>query len=84
MSDQEAYLSGVTLLRRTYRTNPDNPTWDHDHCAFCQAKFMVEDIPDVLHEGYATADDYHWICDICFGDFKDRFRWIVTPVDERP
>jgi len=81
LNGQEHYLDGVILVRRTYRRNPGNPTWDHDHCDFCWAKFMVEDIPGVLHEGYTTADDHHWICDGCFADFKGRFRWIVTAVE---
>jgi hypothetical protein len=38
---------------------------------------MVEDFPDVLHEGYCTADEYHWICDQCFADFSKRFAWRI-------
>lgn len=38
---------------------------------------MVEDFPDVLHVGYSTEDDYRWICDSCFAEFKDRFGWVV-------
>jgi hypothetical protein len=41
---------------------------------------MDENYPDVLHQGYTTTDDYHWICETCFGDFKHLFEWIV--VDE--
>jgi hypothetical protein len=63
---------GVSLVHRAYRRNRGG---DHDHCAFCWAKFMVEDRPDVLHEGYATADDAHWICEPCFQDFRERFHW---------
>jgi len=39
---------------------------------------MVEDVPDVLHEGYCTLDDYHWICGKCFDDFKELFGWRVA------
>jgi hypothetical protein len=39
---------------------------------------MVEDAPDALHVGYATEDDYRWICDSCFAEFKDQFRWVVV------
>jgi hypothetical protein len=39
---------------------------------------MVEDYPDVLHEGYATQDDYHWICERCFEDFREQFRWTLA------
>ena len=41
------------------------------------AKFMVEDAPNVLHEGYTTTDDYHWICEPCFEDFREQFKWTV-------
>ena len=63
-----------------YRRYAKNAAWTHDHCEFCFATFMVEDHPDVLHEGYATEDNYRWICETCFDDFKDRFEWMV--VDE--
>jgi hypothetical protein len=55
--------------------------WDHDHCAFCWAKFMAaaakpED-PEIITEGYASEDG-QWICDGCFADFRDEFRWSVV------
>jgi hypothetical protein len=36
---------------------------------------MIEDLPDVLHRGYSTEDDYHWICESCYQDFVDIFDW---------
>lgn len=80
LQGQKKYLKSVTLVHRLYRRYANNPNWDHDHCSFCWAKFMVEDHPDVLHQGYATEDDYHWICEKCFEDFKEMFDWSV--VDE--
>jgi hypothetical protein len=71
---QDAYLTGVPLFFR--RWSSDNPDWDHDHCAFCGAKFSNR-IPDCLTEGYTTADHYHWICPDCFADFRERFEWTV-------
>ena len=79
---QERYLQGVALVWRRYRRPARNPNWDHDHCEFCGAKFMVEEHPDVLHEGYATLDDHRWICERCFLDFKDRFGWSLVDVDQ--
>lgn len=76
---QEKYLMGVALVRRRYKPVADN---DHDHCAFCWAKFMVADRPELLHEGYATADRSHWICDRCFDDFRETFRWQVSSVQK--
>jgi hypothetical protein len=81
---QEAYLGGAALVRRPYRRYAANADWDHDHCAFCWAKFMVEDLPIVLHEGYATRDDYHWICQRCFQDFREQFRWTVVADATQP
>ena len=49
--------------------------WDHDHCEFCGAKFMNANGPNILHEGYATPDDYYWICSNCFNDFKQLYNW---------
>jgi hypothetical protein len=77
LQGQERYLTGVTLVRRGYRKYPENPEWDHDHCEFCSAKFMVGDQPDFLHEGYCTEDEYRWICETCVADFKDRFGWAL-------
>jgi hypothetical protein len=71
LQGQERYLKGATLYWRKYRRPPWNPDWDHDHCEFCGAKFMEEDYPDVLHEGYATSDEYRWVCKPCFEDFAE-------------
>ena len=75
LTDQEQYLKGVTLYWREYTRWSES--WDHDHCEFCWAKFMVEDYPDVLHEGYTTEDQYRWICKKCFEDFKNMFEWKI-------
>ncbi len=75
LTGQEKYLKGVTLYWREYTRWSES--WEHDHCEFCWAKFMVEDYPDVLHEGYTTEDNYRWICKKCFEDFKDIFNWII-------
>jgi hypothetical protein len=47
---QERYLTDATLYWREW--HPTRPGWDHDHCAFCWAKFMDgHDVPDILLEG---------------------------------
>jgi hypothetical protein len=76
LQGQERHLQRATL--QWARWAPPRPGSDHDHCEFCWAKFMEEDGPDVLHEGYATADRYRWICATCFHDFKDRFEWQLS------
>ena len=73
LQGQEAFLKGVRLTWQAYAKY--RPGWDHDHCAFCQTKFMEPGTPDTTHAGYATDDRYHWVCKTCFEDFKDRFQW---------
>jgi hypothetical protein len=77
LQGQERYLMGSTLIHRKYRQNPNNPDWDHDHCEFCGETFSLFDEPEYLKEGYATDDDYRWICPTCFDDFKEDFKWQV-------
>lgn len=80
LQGQETYLKGVHLWWKRYVRYSER--WEHDHCEFCWAKFMVEDYPDVLHEGYATEDNYRWICEQCFDDFKVLFEWEVMQAKE--
>lgn len=88
---QEKYLSGITVRRMPYFRWSES--WDHDHCEFCGAMFMVpEDLisgsseadEHIQHEGYANeevpdqTDHYWWICDDCFVDFSETFAWRVA------
>ncbi len=72
---QEEYLKAVPLRWKKYTRRSES--WEHEHCEFCWAKFMQEDYPEVLHEGYTTEDSYRWICNQCFEIFKDLFEWKV-------
>lgn len=74
LQGQERYLKGATLCRR--RWHAPRPSWDHDHCEFCWAKFTKA--ADMLREGYTTEDSYYWICDRCFEDFRVQFEWTVA------
>ena len=72
-------LAGVTL--RWAGWHRPSQEWDHDHCAGCFVKFMEEDFPDVLHEGWTTRDDWpwgpeaEWVCPECFEDLKPILGW---------
>jgi hypothetical protein len=75
---REKYLKGVTLRWKVY--TEFSPHWDHDHCEFCWAKFMNNDLPELLREGYVTLDGDRWICKKCYDDFREMFDWKVqTP-----
>jgi hypothetical protein len=81
LQGQERYLKGATLVQREYRAYPSNPKWDHDHCEFCMAKFGEGDLSGAIQAGYSTTDEYRWICDDCFRDFRDRFDWTIDSED---
>ena len=78
LQGQESYLNHITLYWKKY--TPYRESWDHDHCEFCWEKFCLC-CPDSLKEGYATKDNYWWICDQCFEDFKEMFEWNVGDLD---
>jgi hypothetical protein len=75
LQGQERFLHGVTLHRAHWVAW--RPGWDHDHCEFCWTKFGGEELPDALHVGYTTEVCYRWICEQCFEDFRERFKWRV-------
>jgi hypothetical protein len=75
LQGQERFLKGKTLYWRRYKAYSE--TWEHDHCAFCGEKLAEGDNPNALHEGYATKDNYFWVCKQCFYDFREMFEWKV-------
>jgi hypothetical protein len=75
LTNQKKSLNRATLHFQRYRQ--PRPDWDHDHCEFCWAEFAERDGGDILHEGYATTDNYRWICSQCFADFNELFEWKI-------
>ena len=72
LQGQDQYLQAVALTKKHYvKYRAD---WEHDHCEFCSIKFSEAE-PDALQEGYATDDNYHWVCETCYNDFKKQFGW---------
>ncbi len=77
---QEKYLLDARLKWMTWR--PYRPGWDHDHCAFCMAKISDRPVDgDTEYEAawVTSIDEYHWVCPVCFEDFRETFRWTVEP-----
>jgi len=72
---QEGYLKGKKLTLMNWTQTRDD--WDHDHCDFCGIKFMDKVIEgeDVLTRGYTDEDEYTWVCEKCYEDFRERFNW---------
>ena len=71
LTNQENYLSNVSLIHTKYK--PYRQGWDHDHCAFCNVE-----INNDTDSAYCTTNQYHWICNECFNDFKEQFHWQVV------
>jgi hypothetical protein len=72
---QRKYLQGIKLQWKEFRAYRSGS--ESDHCEFCWAKFQNVQQPDVLREGYASEDNYYWICRNCFDDFHEMFQWQV-------
>jgi len=70
ITNQANYLHEKQLIHTKYRVIRD--IWDHDHCEFCWEKFLENDL------AYCTLDQYHWVCESCFKDFKDSFKWLIV------
>ena len=70
LNDQIKYLYQKKLVFSRFFPHGDV---DHVHCEFCFSKFSNE--PEDLHDGYCTLDQYYWICNECYHDFKDMFQW---------
>jgi hypothetical protein len=64
------YLVGEKLLHTHYMTYNEN--WDHDHFEFCN--YIIEYKSKIF---YCTEDEYYWVCEECFDEFKDLFKWQV-------
>ena len=67
LKGQEKYLSGKIFQRKLYSQRIT--ITDHDHCEFCNQKF-TENLPNTLSQGYASEEDYWWVCLVCFQDFQ--------------
>ena len=78
LQGQEKYLQDKTLQFKKYSDRTTKT--DHDHCEFCSVKFS-DTIAEDLKEGYATLDDYRWICKSCYNDFKDFFNFKLLEGD---
>ena len=76
LSSQHSYLQGERFVK--IRFVPTEQC-DHTHCAFCWDKFGPDN--EWLQTGYCTTDKYHWVCEQCFLDFKNRFNWEVISTD---
>jgi len=72
-------IKGAVLKWSRYRQ--PRPAWDHDHCVACWAKFAEFEGPDIQHEGYATLDEYNWVCAVCFRELKEVLDWKLASPD---
>lgn len=71
LNGQERYLYGAQIKRMKFCNKATKS--DHEHCEFCFEK--ISDHTDTIHEAYCTEDEYYWICDNCYNDFKSIFHW---------
>ena len=71
LTNQMNYLNKKKLIKGSFK--PYRKGWEHEHCTFCSEK-----IDNAVEFAYSTEDRYHWICQECFNDFKELFKWEVV------
>lgn len=74
LTGQEDYMLFAKLkevIPSNYINTLDNPEYFHEHCEFCMTK--PEDNKE--QKFYCTLDNYRWICEECYNDFKDKFKF---------
>jgi hypothetical protein len=85
LANQKDWLMDIELTHGRFRQTTED--FDHAHCEFCWTKFMdseyranrgYETPRDVVTEGFHTQDGFRWICNSCYEDFRDIFRWTVV------
>ncbi|MBQ2824141.1 MAG: hypothetical protein IJF18_06155 [Oscillospiraceae bacterium] len=73
LNGQEKYLENVNLKHIQFN-NKINLS-DHEHCEFCTDR--ISNYIGTKTIGYCTEDEYYWICEECYNDFKDIFHWKI-------
>lgn len=73
LNGQDKYLKHVCLKHIKFIDKSKKS--DHEHCEFCLEE--ISDYPDAIKQAYCTDDEYHWICDDCYNDFKSSFDWTI-------
>lgn len=73
LNGQEDHLMNASPTRKIYSGE------GHEHCVFCRHKFMenADNAGDRSGEGYCTGDGRHRICEECFKDFGELFKWEI-------
>ena len=84
LRDQSNYLLGRTMRWATWTPYRENR--DHDHCEFCAAEISDRPVDEhtEYNAGWVTEDNYHWICPVCFADFREQFGWAVEGAAPTP
>lgn len=68
ITDQEDYLMNAVFVKAKFSEKAKR---EHEHCCFCWEKFSKID----LNEGFCTSDCKYWVCENCFNDFREMFKF---------
>ena len=73
IAEDPDFYAKFTWQFKTWKQTRDN--WDHDHCEFCGTEISAAAGEEILNDGWTNEDEYYWICEKCFNDFKDLYEW---------
>ena len=67
--EDKEYLHSKKLEFREF----DHAIPDHRHCEVCWA--TISQCSEDLHFGYYENDSRSWICEDCYDNFRELFKW---------
>jgi len=76
IAEEPSFFAKFTWKNTKWTQTRDN--WNHDHCEFCGAEISDLSGKDIFNNGWTTEDEYYWVCDKCFNDFKDLYQWNLS------
>ena len=74
LTGQEKYMKKAHLKKvspNNYALEKEQASNWHEHCEFCMKTIDI----NTKNDCFATLDEYRWVCQECFDDFKDSFEW---------
>ncbi len=77
LSEQLKYMSDIQFQRKSVGACAK----EGSKCEFCGERMVADQ--KIAKPGYAGEDEQYWVCDTCFGDFKDMFGWSMLEKDSK-
>lgn len=79
LAEAKQYVEKRKLSEEYLKKDNCRKLWER-RCEFCFEEITTE----INDECYCTGDCYTWICSKCFNEYKAKYKWQVTEVQDIP